>query len=273
MQNVSSMKDAFTSSVDHGGIGAMAPPPLPVGQGSSHSSSQFVTIPSDFNKFGFPSHHYTDKIPDDIHFGMGGVGGQTMLLPSPHGPNPQSMMGLDAGAGMKDPLLRRNMLGSNPSDNVFSLSVRQLGGLSVSQVEDLNKPGRGGGWRVGSKGAGMEKFPPPGVNLEEFPLTPSNNLNTLATGSGMLNVGTMATPSTSYIMVAAPGVLPTSNENMTRDVSNFVPGVGGGGPVGGMVPIGTERAQKSTVLPAAAFPGMCGLATWLASSGRWDLRK
>lgn len=269
-----SMKDAFTIGLDRGSVGVMPPPPppVPVGQANNHPTSQYVTLTSDFNKFGFPAHHYADKIPDDIHLGMGGGGGQTMLLPpAPHGSNPQTVLGVDTGGGT-EPLLRRsnmNVVVSHPSDNVFGLSMRQLGGLSVSQVEDLGKAGAvgggGGGARLISKGVGMEKFPPQGVNMDVFALNPSDNPNnTLTTGSGMLSVGTVVPPSTNYIMMA-PGMLSASNENVApRDSSSFVPSVGGGGAVGSMVPIGTERAQKSTSIPAAAFPGMCACAIYIA---------
>ena len=124
-------------------VGVMPPPPpVPVAQGSNNLTPQYVAITSEFNKFTFPGPHYPDKTADDVHLGMGGVGGggqQVMLLP------PQGVLGVEA-AGGKDVFQRRpnmSMLPSNPSTNVFSL--QQLSGLSVSQVEDLNKAGRGGG--------------------------------------------------------------------------------------------------------------------------------
>lgn len=255
------MKDAFSSGLDHGNI-PPPPPPLPLGQGPNNPSSQYIGITSsDFNKFGIPSHHYADKMPDDIHLGMGG--GQTMLLPPPpRGSNHRNMMGVDSGGGGggsgREMLQGRNPLGSNPSDNFFGLSLRQLGGLSVSQVEGPGRDGRGSiGGRPSYKwGTGMEKFPSPGVNLEGFRLNSLDcSANPPTTGSSMLSAaGTVVTPS-SYV-VMAPGMLPTSSDNMTLDSSSFLStNVGGTGTMGSIVPIGTERAQKSTVLPPTAFPG------------------
>ena len=72
----------------------------------------------------------------------------------------------------------------------------------------------------------------------------------------MLGSGTMVTPSTNYIMVT-PGVMPTSSEAVVHDSTFMTQNIGASKTVGAMVPIGSERAQKSAAQPVAAFPGIC----------------
>ena len=240
IQNVgSSMKDPFSTGLDPGGIGNLLPQ-IPVG-GSSNTPSQYVTITSsDFNKFGIPGHHYSEQTVDDISLGMGGAGGHSIILPPSHGPNPPSGIGGEVVGGGREGMQIRSTM-----DNFFGMSLTQLGGLSVSQVEGPSKEGIMGGRAVGSrpvsKGTiGVEKFPSSGVGLEGFSLNSmdSSSLH-LSSGSSILNSSsTMVTPSTSYYVMA-----PDSSKRDSPFVSTA------------MVPIGAERAQKSAVLPPAAFPG------------------
>ena len=247
VQNIgSSVKDSLSSSLDPGGIGNILSP-IAVG-GPSSSASQFVPVTSsDFNKFGMPSHHYSEKPMDDILVGFNRPGTHSILLPMSHGPNPPSgVIGGEIASGVsnREGGQLRSGVSALPTDNFFGMSLKQLGGLNVAQVE-----GRGGkdGIMTGrgrslAKGAvGAEKFPSSAVL--EFPMNSMDSSTVhFTSGSSMLNSGTVVTPSTSYYMLA-PGVLPSSTDNSKRDST--------------MVPIGAERAQKSAALqPAAAFPGI-----------------
>ncbi len=250
LQNIgSSMKDPFSTSLDTGVIGNLLTP-MPLG-GSSNSPSQYIPITSsDLNKFGIPGQHFTDKSLDDLSMGIGGTGGHSILLRPSHGPNPPgSVIGAEVGGAPRETLPIHSTMSSHPLDNFFGVSIKQLGGLNVSQIEGPSKDGIIGGRAVGtrqSKGAvGMEKFPS-SVGLEGFGHQDSLDVH-FSSGSSMLNSTTVVTPSTSYYMVT-PGALPSSSNGSKKD-SHFVSTA--------MVPIGAERAaHKSAAFPpAAAFPG------------------
>jgi len=260
VQNLgSSGKDPLSSSLDPGNVGNMLSP-IAVG-GPSSSASQFAPVTStDFNKFGMPSHHYSEKpMADDILVGgFNRPGTHSILLPLSHGPNPPSGVigGEMASGGSREGGQLRPSVNALPADNFFGMPMKPLGGLNVSQVEGPGKEGiMTGRGRTLAKGAvGAEKFPSSAVL--EFPINSLDNTTVhFTSGSTMLNSGTVVTPSTSYYMLA-PNVLPSSSDSSKRDST--------------MVPIGAERAQKSAALqPAAAFPGR-HLCTVLYASSRVD---
>lgn len=100
---------------------------------------------------------------------------------------------------------------------------------------------------------GFHQYPylhqPPNQDL----LTPSSSLTSVGGGGGVV-----FTPSSNFI-VMTPGVFTTANAGFTSSVqqsSSQPPGVEGGD---GLLPIGTERAHKSSPLPTAfsmLAPGM-----------------
>lgn len=252
VQNVGlSMKDPFNMDP---AIIQQPPPPIQQQQGQQQASQNTST--TDFAKFGMPHQLYSGKIadmPPDISLGSGGSnqGVQTMLLPSVS--VAQNMITLEGGGGIRGQHPVRPGLihpNSNPPDNILGMHLSQFGGLSASQVENMKESGS-----FPASAGGMAKFPP-GSNMEGFTFHQLAMESPNSLSSGSLSSGTVVTPSTSYI-VMAPGVFSTSNENVNPNISSFS-SARVGGPVGNVVPIGTERAQKSATL--SAFPigsGMC----------------
>ena len=252
IQNVGlSMKDPFNMDP---AIIQQPPPPIQQQQGQQQASQNTST--TDFAKFGMPHQLYSGKIadmPPDISLGSGGSnqGVQTMLLPSVS--VAQNMITLEGGGGIRGQHPVRPGLihpNSNPPDNILGMHLSQFGGLSASQVENMKESGSSP-----ASAGGMAKFPP-GSNMEGFTFHQLAMESPNSLSSGSLSSGTVVTPSTSYI-VMAPGVFSTSNENVNPNISSFS-SARVGGPVGNVVPIGTERAQKSATL--SAFPigsGMC----------------
>ena len=239
-----SIKDAFPTNIDPG---TLPPPPSQSGQAGTHLRQFIPVSTSDYSKFGMAHHIYTGKVPDmssDMPpLGGGGQGVQTMLLPSVSAA--QNLIGVE-GSGHGSQQVRPGLvsLGTNPSDSIFGIHISQLGGLSSTQVEEMD-----GGSSTANTG-GLGKFQS-GSNLECFSFHHLcvDSPNSLSSG-GSVGSSTVVTPSTSYI-VMAPGVFSASNENINPNSSGFSSARGGGG-TGGVVPIGTERAQKSATL--SGFP-------------------
>lgn len=238
-----SMKDAFQTTMDPS-LMPQAPPPSQ-GVQANNPSGQFIAVTtSEFPKYGIGHHIYTGKIPEmpaDIPGGQAGM--QTMLLPSV-----SNTQNLDGGSRQQ---VRLGMV-PNPSDSIFGIHISQFGGLNAAQIENMEVSGAGAG--AGGKLSSSH-------SIEEFSLhhESSNSLGGGGGGGGGSanggNIGgeTIVTPSTSYIVMAS-GVFPaTGGESINSNPTTFSGSTreGGGTSGGGVVPIGTERAQKATL---SAFP-------------------
>lgn len=261
MQNMPhSMKDAFHSSMDPN----LLPPP---GVQGGNPSAQFITVSTTGYTFGMGHHLYPGKVPEmQSDMPLGGPAGQqqggihqTMLLPTAS--NTQH--------NLERQHVRPGMvpLGSNPADNVLGIHISQFGGLSAAQIESMElsaSPGPPGGPGLGGKllpSGGGSNAPMEVFSLHHLPMDGPNSLSGAPpTGGGggvSLGGGTVVTPSASYI-VMAPTVFPaTGRENINpNSATTFNSSNNRSGNAGGVVPIGTERAQKATL---SAFPISSGM--------------
>ena len=237
--------------------------PLRPGGGAGHMPLNHPPNPTDsvfglhISMFGGLNAAQIESMDSTPHVGGGGttsnVGGGGKL-PTP---TPVSVGGAEVFSMHHHLPVERN--------SVFGM---QFGG---SQLEGLDSPapigtGAGGGG-VGPIGG---KLPPVGNSLtpleafhQHHHLPPVEGGGGGGVG-GALGGGTVVTPSTSYI-VMAPGVFSgPGRENPTPNSATFTSAGRGGGATGGVVPIGTERAQKATL---SAFPISSGFSTVWSYSG------
>ena len=200
---------------------------------------------AEYSKFGMGHPYSAGKVDMASDVGLGIPGVQTMLLPSNvdssgRQPPPQQQQQPQQVRPGLVPLMNpgtESLLGG------MGIHISQLGGLNVAQVEgDMS----GGGNITPGMGG---KMPPPS-SMEAFalhhPLVGEGGAVSLHAGG--LGAGTILTPSTSNI-VMAPAVFSTTGSEANLPAFNSARPSGTGG---GVVPIGSERAQKATL---SAFPG------------------
>lgn len=278
------MKDSFpATNHDQAGllqaaaaVGTVPTAALPPSQPGGSGQYIPAASTSDYGKYGI-SHHV---ISSDLTGNGAGVvrqPQQTMLLPT------QSLDGTNTsgrgGASQTVVCLAPPLMGSsnNPQDvfSVASLSrINSVPTVEGGMVKDESS-GSGGGTHVvsgplgkllsasGSMEGGNGGYPVQHHHHHhQHPLSVAADNSVRSVGGG----STVVTPSTSYI-VMAPGVFPASSESVnSTNMSSFtsvasmttkIGGMGGavlagGAPAGGVVvPIGTERAQKSATLSSS----------------------
>lgn len=221
VQNI--VKEPFQNTMDP----SMLPQPPPGVQGGQYTNDEY-------SKFGI-GHLYSGKIVSDMSSGVGlGMQGmQTMLLPS----NAQ----MD-GSGRQQVRPTLVPLMNPTTENILGIHISQLGGLNAAQVEG---EASGGSIAPGLGG----KMPPGGAtNMEAFALHHRLTVEGPNLHASGLGRGTMVTPSTSNIVMAPAVFSATASENNLPAFNS----ARGGGVAGGVVPIGSERAQKATL---SALPG------------------
>jgi hypothetical protein len=216
----------FQNSVDPSILPPQPPPGVQGGQFIAATTAEYT-------KFGI-GHLYSGKVVSDMSSDVGGLGMQgmqTMLLPS----NAQ----LESPGGRQQVRPAGTMIPQliNPaSENIFGIHISQLGGMNVAQVE-------------AEASAGQGKVPSGGVtSMEAFALHHRLAVDSPNLHQSGLGGGTIVTPSTSNI-VMAPTVFPaTVSESDLPAFNSTRPS----GAAVGVVPIGSERAQKANL---SAFPG------------------
>lgn len=234
----------FPSSVEPSPIGTsgLQPHPLPLNTGAA------AGVGGDIPKFGLPM----------LLKPGGSVGGAEAAIPS----DTAHMFTTAAGIPQFE-----NVGGPPPPPPPAGVITSRAAGGPETLFNHLNlgQLGAVGGTEsiVTDESSQSPSFQQPTNGFHQYPylhqqpsqdlLTPSSSLTSVGGGGGVV-----FTPSSNFI-VMTPGVFTTANAGFTSSVqqsSSQPPGVEGGD---GLLPIGTERAHKSSPLPTAfsmLAPGM-----------------
>lgn len=231
------VKEPFQNSLEPSMLPPQGPPGVQGGQ-------FMVATTTEYPKFGMGHLYSAGKVDISSDVGLGIPGVQTMLLPSNAESSGRQQQQQPVRPGLV-PLM--NPTGTESLLSGMGIHISQLGGLNVAQVEgDMS-----GGGNV-TPGLGG-KMPPSGggaTSMDAFALHhPLSGEGSAGLHTGGLGAGTILTPSTSNIVMAPAVFSVTGSETNLPAFNSARPS----GTAGGVVPIGSERAQKATL---SAFPGI-----------------